>query len=159
MSPCQTKSTLTHWVSQASSPNIQTEAYGLAGSKKPDRRRDRDCGASPSSMKLPNTEHAVVDVRKLRDYCLSSEHPRDRHKAHLFSAALGFTADHAEQLQRALLEAARTADAISVGKDDYGQRYALDSLVQGPTGAATVRSLWMIRRGENFPRLITCYVV
>ena len=110
-------------------------------------------------MKLSNAENAIVDIRKLRDYCLSSEHPRGRHKAHLFSAALGFTADRAEQLQSALLEAVRTADAISVGKDDYGHRYALDSRIQGPTGTATVRSLWMIHRGENFPRLITCYVV
>ena len=110
-------------------------------------------------MKLPNAEHAVVDVRKLREYCLSAEHPRGRHKARLFSEALGFTADHAEQLQSALLEIARTGDAISVGRDDYGQRYAVDSRIQGASGMATVRSLWMIRRGENFPRLITCYVV
>jgi hypothetical protein len=110
-------------------------------------------------MKLPNAEHAVVDVRKLREYCLSTEHPRGRHKARLFSEVLGFAADHAEQLRSTLLEAARMDDAISVGKDDYGQRYAVDSRIQGLSGTATVRSLWMIRRGENFPRLISCYVV
>lgn len=110
-------------------------------------------------MKLPHAEDAVVDIRKLRDYCLSSEHPRGRHKARLFATALGFTANNAEHLQRALLEIARTAEGISVGKDDYGHRYTIDSRLQGPAGTATVRSLWMIRRGENFPRLITCYVV
>jgi hypothetical protein len=31
-------------------------------------------------MKLPNAERAFVDVRKLRDYCLSGEHPRGQHK-------------------------------------------------------------------------------
>jgi len=110
-------------------------------------------------MKLPNGERAVVDIRKLREYCLSPEHPRGQHKARLFAEALGFTVKHADQLQRALLDAARMGEAISVGKDDYGQRYAVDSRIQGPGGIATVRSLWMVRRRENFPRLISCYVV
>ncbi len=110
-------------------------------------------------MKLPNAERAVVDVRKLREYCLSAEHPRGRHKARLFSAVLGLTIDRAEQLRSALLEAAQTDEAISIGKDDYGQRYALDFRIQGPRGTAMVRSLWMVRRGEDFPRLVTCYVV
>jgi len=40
-------------------------------------------------MKLPNPERAIVDLKKLRDYCLSSEHPRGRHKARMFAAILG----------------------------------------------------------------------
>jgi hypothetical protein len=40
-------------------------------------------------MKLPNGERAVVDIRKLRDYCLSAKHRRGRHKARVFEAALG----------------------------------------------------------------------
>lgn len=38
-------------------------------------------------MKLPNADRAVVDLRKLRDYCLSQEHPRGQHKARLFKSA------------------------------------------------------------------------
>lgn len=110
-------------------------------------------------MKLPNADLAVVDLKKLREYCLNPVHPRGRHKASLFAIALGFTLAHAEQLQNALFNAARTSEAISVGTDDYGHRYAIDSRIEGPTGSAVVRSLWIIRQGENFPRLITCYVV
>ncbi len=31
-------------------------------------------------MKLPNAERAVVDLAKLRHYCLNPTHPRGRHK-------------------------------------------------------------------------------
>jgi len=31
--------------------------------------------------------------------------------------------------------------------------------VLGIKGAATVLSVWIVRRGEDFPRLATCYIV
>ena len=77
-------------------------------------------------MTLPNAEQAVVDVRKLRDYCLNVDHPRGQHKARVFKSALGWTADEAEDVRRKLLEAVLQADASFLGADDYGQRYALD---------------------------------
>ena len=110
-------------------------------------------------MKLPNPESAVVDLAKLRDYCLSQEHPRGRHKARMFAAILGFTAQDAEELQQVLLSAAHTCEAFSAGGDDYGERYAVDFPIDGPGGMAAIRSLWIVRRGESFPRLISCYVL
>ena len=110
-------------------------------------------------MKLPNAERAFVDVQKLRDYCLDANHPRGQHKARLFKRALGWTAEHAEEVRQRLLEAVLLEDAAFLGADDYGQRFALDFVVQGTGGVATVRSLWMIRQGENFPRFISCYVL
>jgi len=110
-------------------------------------------------MKLPNPERAIVDLKKLRDYCLSSEHPRGRHKARMFAAILGFTAKDAEELKHALLSAAHTYEAFSIGGDDYGQRYAVDFPRDGPSGTVAIRSLWIVRHGEDFARLITCYVL
>ncbi len=110
-------------------------------------------------MKLPNPERAVVDIEKLCHYCLSFEHPRGRHKARVFAAALGLTADHAEKLRDALLTAARTRDAILTEQDEYGQRFVVDFTMNGPAGSARVRSSWIIRRGEDFARLISCYVL
>ena len=40
-------------------------------------------------MKLPNADRAVVEIEKLRDYCLSSSHPRGRHKARVFCHCFG----------------------------------------------------------------------
>jgi hypothetical protein len=110
-------------------------------------------------VKMPNAERAVVEVEKLRAYCLSSQHPRGRHKARLFAAALGLTAEHAEEVRIALLEAARTHDATAAERDSYGQRYVLDFTMSGPAGQARVRSSWIVRRAEDFPRLTSCYVL
>ena len=110
-------------------------------------------------MKLPNAERALVDMRKLRDYCLNAEHPRGQHKARVFKRALGWTADQAEDVRHRLSQAALQEDATFLGADDYGQRYALDFAVQGAGGMVTVRSLWIVRRGEGFPRFTSCYVL
>ena len=50
-------------------------------------------------MLIPNAENAVVDIRKLRDYCLNPEHDDGKHKARLFSSILGMTPDNAEKLR------------------------------------------------------------
>jgi hypothetical protein len=110
-------------------------------------------------MKLPNPEQAVVDIAKLRDYCLNVEHPRGRRKARVFAAALGLTAADADMLRNALLVAARSEEATPTEQDSYGQRYVVDFSMIGPAGGATVRSSWIIRRDEDFPRLTSCYVL
>jgi len=55
-------------------------------------------------MLIPNPQNAVVDIRKLRDYCLNPEHDDGKHKARLFSSILGMTPDNAEELRQILLE-------------------------------------------------------
>jgi len=110
-------------------------------------------------MKLPNSDRAIVDIQKLRDYCLSLEHPRGRHKARVFLSALGLTAADAEELRDTLLLAVQTNDATPIERDTFGQRYVIDFQMKTPGGQALVRSGWIIRRGENFPRLTSCYVL
>jgi hypothetical protein len=110
-------------------------------------------------MRLPNPEIAVVDLRKLRDYCLIPEHPRGKHKAQVFSVVLGLGADDAEELRETLLSAARSEEAFTGEEDEYGKRYVLDFEVRTAVGTATVCSGWIVRHGEDFPRLTSCYVV
>jgi hypothetical protein len=54
-------------------------------------------------MKLPGGEQAVVDIAKLRDYCLSERHARGRHKARVFASRLGLARQDADILAEALL--------------------------------------------------------
>ena len=77
----------------------------------------------------------------------------------MFAAVLGVTRDEAEDLQAALLLAARAEDARMVEKDEHGERYVIECRVAGPRLRARVRSLWIVRTGENFPRLVSCYVL
>ncbi len=110
-------------------------------------------------MLLPNGAHAIVDLRKLRDYCLNPDNARGRHKARVFAAALGITVAEASQLRAKLLEIARTGDAQRGELDLYGQRYTIDFEMETALGKATVRSGWIILRGKSAPRLTTCYVM
>jgi hypothetical protein len=110
-------------------------------------------------MKLPNGDYAVVEIEKLRDYCLSPDHPRGRHKARVFKSVLGLTTDEAEILREALLHAARTEAATEGLQDQYGQRYVLDFVMSFGNNEATVRSAWIILANDDVPRLTSCYVL
>lgn len=110
-------------------------------------------------MKVPNAERAVVDIEKLRNYCLSPEHRRGCHKALVFKASLGISLEHAEDLRKALLSAVLNHDAMPLENDEYGRRFMVDFIANGPSGQAMVRSSWIIRQGEDFPRLTSCYVL
>ena len=110
-------------------------------------------------MRLPGGDRAVVDIRKLRDYCLNENHLRGRHKARVFASALGMRAEHAADLRRILLAAATEAQASPLAKDHYGQRYVVECAISGPAGQGVLRSIWMVRLGEGFPRLLTCYLL
>jgi len=110
-------------------------------------------------MKLPNADRAVVEVKKLRDYCLSTTHPRGRHKACVFVSALGFTANDSEELREAILSAITTEEAILTERDEYGQRYVVDFTMKRQDKEAVIRSSWIVRSGEDYPRLTSCYVL
>jgi uncharacterized protein DUF6883 len=110
-------------------------------------------------MKLPNAERAVVDIRKLRDYCLDPQSPKGRNKARVFAAALGLTQRDAEFLRRALLAAAREENCEHDERDDYRQRYTLDFTIETSLGRRRIRSGWIVLDHEDFPRLTTCFVI
>jgi hypothetical protein len=109
-------------------------------------------------MPLPNADRAVVDMRKLEDYCLDPTHPRGKHKARVFSSVLDLTQENAEQLRAALLDAAQTEEAERLYTDEYGTRYELTFQMTRASNTATICSAWIVRSDETFPRLVTCYV-
>lgn len=110
-------------------------------------------------MKLPNPDRAIVDIAKLRTYCLNPEHPRGRHKARVFANALAISGVDAGELAALLVAAARTREATAAAKDRYGARFLIDFPIVRANRRAIVRSLWIMRSGEDFARLTSCYVV
>ena len=108
-------------------------------------------------MPIPNAERAVVDIRKLRDYCLNPMHDEGQYKARVFATALGMTADDAEDLRGFLLQAVKTSEAQLGRRDAYGQRYTVDFLLEWHDKQAMVRSGWIIEHASDTPRLTTCY--
>jgi hypothetical protein len=110
-------------------------------------------------MRIPNADRAVVDVRKLRDYSLDPTHRTGKHKAHVFSAVLGMTADDAKVLRDILLKAVREYEAELGLKDDYGQRYQVDFPLEWKGKRAMIRSAWIVEPDVPYPRLTSCYVL
>ncbi len=110
-------------------------------------------------MHLPNGSRAVVDIAKLREYCLNSEHPEGRHKARVFRSTFCMTAGEAEELREMLLAAAHDEDTVESGADAYGRRYIVDFMIRRGGQMAVVRSAWITKIDEVFPRLASCYVL
>jgi hypothetical protein len=109
-------------------------------------------------MKLPNADRAIVDVAKLRDYCLNPSHEEGKHKARVFAASLGLHAPDAEWIRQQLFKAAVREDATLLSHTRYGSLYMLDFEMKTAIGTAMIRSGWVVLNHEDFPRLTTCYV-
>jgi hypothetical protein len=110
-------------------------------------------------MKLPNSEAAIVEIEKLRDYCLNPSHPRGRHKARVFHSLLGITALHSEEIREVLIKAAVNEDAALGTSDEFGTRYIIDFELKRGERTANIRSCWIILNGEVAPRFVTCYIL
>jgi len=110
-------------------------------------------------VKLPNGSRADIGT-KLEDYCLNASHRQGQHKARVFHTALGITLANAEILRLALKEAATNSDeAIDRGDNGFGRTYELRFQLKTEVGSATVLSGWIVRKGEDFPRLTTCFIL
>ncbi|MBL1203140.1 MAG: hypothetical protein FWK04_29735 [Nostoc sp. GBBB01] len=110
-------------------------------------------------MKLPNPERAIVEIDKIAGYCLNSEHPEGKHKARVFKSALDLELNNAEELQTIVLQAVANYDAIPGKSNPYGQKYIIDFPVTRANKQAIIQSVWIVRNNEDFPRLVTCYVL
>lgn len=110
-------------------------------------------------MRLPDVARAFVDVEKLRGYCLNLHHPRGRNKARVFASALGLTESDSEILRETILSAILTEEAQIGERDDFGQRYVVDFEMKRDARRAPIRTSWIVRTGEDFPRLTSCYIL
>ncbi|MCL0078156.1 hypothetical protein M1O56_00570 [Dehalococcoidia bacterium] len=108
-------------------------------------------------MTIPNAERAVVGIRKLRHYCLDPAHDEGKHKARLLAAAVGMTANDAEHLRNVLLQTVKIHEVQLGRRDEYGQRYLVDFMLEWRGKRAMIRSGWIIERGSVTPRLTSCY--
>jgi hypothetical protein len=109
--------------------------------------------------RMPNADRAVLDLRKIADYCLNPLHPRGRHKARVFRDALELNHEDAAWLRMALLDGLSRNDAIELSSDDLGNRWRVDMPVTRHNKSVVVRTVWIVRSGEQLPRFVTCWVL
>ena len=110
-------------------------------------------------MKLPNPEKAIIDNQKLAGYCLNLNHADGRHKARVFKSALNLDINDVDELKAALMEAVKNNDAVPENRNQYGQKYVIDFPMTRGDRTAIIHSVWIVKNQENFPRLVTCYVL
>lgn len=109
-------------------------------------------------MKLPNFQKAVIPESKLSGYCLNLEHKDGKHKARVFRAALGLTAENADELRNALLQALINYEAEFQKTTANGDLYIIIFPITRNNKTENIKSVWIIRQGEDFTRLVTCYI-
>lgn len=110
-------------------------------------------------MKFPGGNRADLGS-KIEDYVLNPRHREGRHKARLFESVLGITLANRDVLRQAILSAAENSDeAKAIGNNGHGDVYVLRFPLATQRGQARVLTVWIIRDGEDFPRLVTCYIL
>lgn len=112
------------------------------------------------TRRLRHSADLIFDVRKIEDHCLSPTHPRERHEARVFRQALDFERGDADAawLRDILLEAARSEEAQQIVANEWGVQWRLDVTVRRRGKSAVVRTIWIVRAGEDIPRFVTCWV-
>ncbi len=108
-------------------------------------------------MMLPNAHLALVGAEKITEYLLNPAHPDNGGKAQFFSD-LGFQREHGETLAAAFRKLALTAPVAKSLESSHGRKYIVDGEIETLCGKTpVVRSIWIIVRGLNCPRLVTAY--
>ena len=110
-------------------------------------------------MKLPNGERADLGT-KIEEYVLNPSHWEGRHKARVFESVLGITLSNQNVLRQAILTAAANSDqAEAVGDNGHGIVYLLRFPLVTAHRTAMILTAWIILHGEDFPRLVTFYIL
>jgi hypothetical protein len=108
---------------------------------------------------VPNADRAILDIRKIEDYCLNPAHPRGRHKARVFRDALGLSRSDAQWLREILLDGLQRGEAFELSSDALGRRWRVDVPAARHDKSVVVRTVWIVRSGEQSPRFVTCWVI
>jgi hypothetical protein len=109
-------------------------------------------------VKLRNAPLAIVERPKVVDYLLNSAHPDNGGKAEFFES-LGFSKESPDLLIRALRAVAQTGEVVESAESPHGDKYVVDGSVSSQTGTSRrmVRTVWIIDRGAEEPRLVTAH--
>ncbi len=108
-------------------------------------------------MKVPSGHMAVIDREKITDYLLNPVHPDNGGKA-VFFQSLGFSGENWTTLSAAFRKLVEITEVTKSVESPHGWKYILDGPIDPPSGKSPlVRTIWIVDRGQNAPRLVTAY--
>jgi hypothetical protein len=109
------------------------------------------------SMKLPNSDRALIPMEKLTGYCLNPNHSKGKHKARVFQSVLNLTADNADVLSALIQQAAIFGNVVQQDFTPQGQIFKVDWEIPNTDGRK-LRTTWEITHSSEIPRLITAFI-
>lgn len=105
-------------------------------------------------MKIPNSNQAIIEISKLTDYLLNTQHKRGGSKAKLL-IQFGYSLNNWQQLEADIRTFHLSADVNLIKQTPYGIRYEINANLITPIKRKLfVKTVWQIDIGTNFPRLI-----
>lgn len=108
-------------------------------------------------MRVPNARAARIRRGKILDYLLSATHEAGLDKASVFGR-LGYVRGDWPRLASDLLLHLSAHPVVAVQSGPHGTKYVVRGSLRGPTGESRIiTAVWIVRHGENFPRLVTAY--
>lgn len=102
-------------------------------------------------MRFSNGKYAPIEPRKRNEYLLNRNPPDVRGKSAFF---IGRYDDNWKQLRDDRLEHV-AGPVLHTEETRHDTTYVVEETVSD----AHVRSVWIIRTGESFPRLVTAYPI
>lgn len=130
--------------------------------------RSETAGVIPHAPGSPlvGAGRAAADKKgKLADYSLNSGHPRGKHKAKVWKAALGATREHADMIYDQVMSFLPYAEAAATGAGKFGETFTVYVPVTGPNGKTVdVKTAWFYARSTDKktismrPRLATIFI-
>jgi len=90
---------------------------------------------------------------------MNAAHPDNSGKARFFES-LGFSIEEPERLMAALRTLAANGGVVENAHSVHGEKYVVEGWLSAHTEASRqrlVRTVWIIDRGREAPRLVTVY--
>lgn len=72
---------------------------------------------------------------------------------------MNLTSKNAEELREEILRRVMHEEALLVSEDAYGKRYIVDFEYIRQGRQSQIRTCWIIKVGEDAPRLTSCFIL
>ena len=108
-------------------------------------------------MKLPNNELSIITNEKILDYLLNETHKDGKSKAKFFKS-YGFNKQNIDVFRISLIKHAIDNNILNTDNIKQGKLYIIVGNIKTPNGRnPRILAVWIIKHGENKPRLVTAY--
>jgi hypothetical protein len=110
-----------------------------------------------TNMKVPYSEQSYIEREKLTQYLLNFDHPDGASKA-AFYEAMGYNLSNVDKLEIELLRHVDENEINSVSENQHGTKYVVIGTFYGKEERTRLlKTVWLIEKTKQYPRLITAY--